>query len=128
MWITRLALKYPITTLMASIAVFVLGLVSLAQLPIDMLPDIQIPSISAVTYYNGASPLDMEQSVTVPIERAVSSANDVDYIQSSTREGISSVRIYFNWNANTDVGLVDIIQKINRVYSLQQYLRLVLRR
>ena len=118
MWITRLALKYPITTLMASIAVFVLGLVSLAQLPIDMLPDIQIPSISAVTYYNGASPLDMEQSVTVPIERAVSSANDVDYIQSSTREGISSVRIYFNWNANTDVGLVDIIQKINRVYSL----------
>ena len=118
MWITRLALKYPITTLMASLAVFVLGLVSLAQLPIDMLPDIQIPSISAVTYYNGASPLDMEQSVTVPIERAVSSANDVDYIQSSTREGISSVRIYFNWNANTDVGLVDIIQKINRVYSL----------
>ena len=118
MWITTLALKYPITTLMASLAVFVLGLVSLAQLPIDMLPDIQIPSISAVTYYNGASPLDMEQSVTVPIERAVSSANDVDYIQSSTREGISSVRIYFNWNANTDVGLVDIIQKINRVYSL----------
>lgn len=118
MWLTRLALKYPITTLMASIAIFVLGIVSFGQLPIDMLPDIQIPVISTITYYNGANPLDMEQSVTVPIERAVSSTNDVDYIQSSTREGISSIRIYFNWDANTDVGLIDVIQKINRVLNL----------
>ena len=118
MWLTRLALKYPITTLMASIAIFVLGIVSFEQLPIDMLPNIQIPVVSAITFYNGAGPLDMEQSVTVPIERAVSSTNDVDYISSSTREGISSIRIYFNWDANTDVGLIDVIQKINRVLNL----------
>jgi CzcA family heavy metal efflux pump len=117
MWITRLALKYPISTLMASIAVFVLGLVSLVQLPIDMLPDIQIPSVTSVTYFTGAGPLDMEQSVTVPIERAVSSVNDVDYIQSSTREGVSQVRIYFNWGANTSEALIDIIQKLNRVMT-----------
>ena len=115
MWITRLALKYPISTLMASIAVFVLGLVSLVQLPIDMLPDIQIPSVTSVTYFTGAGPLDMEQSVTVPIERAVSSVNDVDYIQSSTREGVSQIRIYFNWGANTSEALIDIIQKLNLV-------------
>jgi CzcA family heavy metal efflux pump len=118
MWLTRLSLKYPISTFMAAIAVFVLGLVSFEQLPIDMLPDIQIPVVSAITYYNGAGPLDMEQSVTVPIERAVSSTNDVNYVQSSTREGVSSVRIYFNWDANTNVGLIDVIQKINRVLNL----------
>jgi CzcA family heavy metal efflux pump len=118
MWLTRLALKYPITTLMASIALFVLGIVSFRQLPIDMLPDIQIPVVSAITFFNGAGPVDMEQSVTVPIERAVSSTNDVSYIQSSTREGVSQVRIYFNWDANTDVGLIDVIQKINRVLNL----------
>lgn len=117
MWLTRLALKYPISTLMASIAIFVLGLVSLFQLPIDMLPDIQIPSVTTVTYFSGAGPLDMEQSVTVPLERAVSSVNDVDYIQSSTREGVSQVRIYFSWGANTNVGLIDIIQKINRAMN-----------
>jgi multidrug efflux pump subunit AcrB len=118
MWLTRLALKYPISTLMASIAIFVLGLVSFQQLPIDMLPNIQIPSVSAITYYNGAGPLDMEQSVTVPIERAVSSTSDVSYIQSATKEGVSQVRIYFNWDANTGVGLIDVIQKINRVFNL----------
>ncbi len=118
MWLTRLALKYPISTLMGSIAVFVLGLVSFLQLPIDMLPNIQIPVVSVITYYNGAAPSDMEQSVTVPIERSVSSTNDVNYVQSATREGVCRVYVYFNWDANTDVGLVDVIQKINRTFSL----------
>ena len=118
MWLTRISLKYPITTLMAAIAIFVLGLVSFKQLPIDMLPNIQIPVVAAFTFYNGANPIDMEQSVTVPIESAVSSTNNVNYIQSSTREGISAIRIYFNWDANTDVGLIDVIQKINRVLNL----------
>lgn len=117
MWLTRLALKYPISTLMSSLAVLVLGIVSFFQLPIDMLPDIQIPSVTAITYFTGAGPKDMEQSVTVPIERAVSSTSDIDYIQSSTREGVSQVRIYFNWDANTDVGLIDVIQKINRAMN-----------
>lgn len=111
MWLTRLALKYPISTMMAAIAIFVLGMVSFMQLPIDMLPDIQIPVVSVITFYNGAGPVDMEKSVTVPIERAVSSTNDVNYVQSSTREGISQVRVNFNWEANTDVGMIDVLQK-----------------
>jgi CzcA family heavy metal efflux pump len=118
MWLTRLALKYPISTLMASLAIFVLGIVSFVQLPIDMLPNIQIPSVTAITYFTGAGPLDMEQSVTVPIERAVSSTSDLSYVQSSTREGTCQVRLYFNWDANTNVGLIDVIQKINRVMNL----------
>ncbi|HUI30879.1 MAG TPA: efflux RND transporter permease subunit [Candidatus Acidoferrales bacterium] len=118
MWLTRLALRYPISTLMGSIAIFVLGLVSFLQLPIDMLPNIQIPVVSVITFYNGAAPSDMEQSVTVPIERSVSSTNDVNYVQSQTREGICRVFVYFNWDANTNVGLVDVIQKVNRTFSL----------
>ncbi len=118
MWLTRLALKYPITTLMVAVAVLVLGLVSFTQLPIDMLPDIQIPVVSVITFNSGAGPIDMEQTVTVPIERGVSSTNDVSYVQSSTREGVSQVRVYFNWQANTDVGLIDVIQKVNRVLNL----------
>src|SRR5260221_7833365 len=103
---------------MDSIAIFVLGFVSFEQLPIDMLPNIQIPVVSAITFYNGAGPLDMEQSVTVPIERAVSSTNDVNYVQSSTREGVAQVRIYFNWDANTNVGVIYVIQKINKVFNV----------
>jgi CzcA family heavy metal efflux pump len=115
MWLTRLALRYPISTFLFSVTIVVLGFVSLQQLPIDLLPDISIPTVSVSTYYPGASPLDMEQTVTTAIERAVSSVNNVDYVQSSTREGVSTVRINFNWGANTDVAMVDVIQRVNRV-------------
>jgi multidrug efflux pump subunit AcrB len=117
MWLTRLALRYPISTFLIAITILVFGVVSFEQLPIDLLPDISIPVVSTVTFYPGASPLDMEQSVTTQIERTVSSVNDVDYVQSSTREGISQVRINFNWDANTDVGLIDVVQRINRVLN-----------
>ena len=117
MWLTRLALRYPISTFLFAVTVLIFGIVSFEQLPIDLLPDISIPVVTTVTYYSGASPIDMEQSVTTQIERTVSSVNDVDYVQSSTREGISQVRINFNWDANTDVGMIDVVQRINRVIN-----------
>ncbi|PWB73866.1 AcrB/AcrD/AcrF family protein [candidate division GN15 bacterium] len=117
MWLTRLALRYPVSTFLIAATILVLGVVSFTQLPVDLLPNISIPVVSTITFYSGAGPLDMEQSVTVFIERAVSSVNDVSYVQSSTREGISQVRVNFNWDANLDVGLVDIVQRVNRVLN-----------
>ncbi len=117
MWLTRLALRYPVSTFLIAVTLLVLGLVSFSQLPVDLLPNITIPVVTVITFYTGAGPIDMEQAVTVNIERAVSSVNNVDYVASSTREGISQVRIYFNWDANLDVGLVDVIQRVNRILS-----------
>jgi CzcA family heavy metal efflux pump len=114
MWLTRLALRYPVSTFLIAATIAVLGFVSVAQLPIDLLPSISIPTVSVSTNYPGASPLDMEQTVTAPIERAVSSVNNAEYVQSTTREGTSRVQVYFNWGANTDVAMVDIIQRVNR--------------
>ena len=117
MWLTRLALRYPISTFLFAVTILIFGLVSFTQLPVDLLPNITVPVVSVVTFYTGAGPLDMEQSVTRIIERGVSSTNNVDYVVSSTREGISSVRIYFTWDANTDVGLVDVVQHVNRILT-----------
>ena len=117
MWLTRLALRYPISTFLIAVTIVVLGYVSFIQLPIDLLPNISIPVVTTVTFYSGAGPLDMEQSVTRIIERSVSSVNDVNYVQSGTREGISRVRIFFNWDANVDVGMIDVLQRVNRVLN-----------
>jgi CzcA family heavy metal efflux pump len=117
MWLTRLALRYPISTFLFAVTIVVLGFVSFQQLPIDLLPNITVPVVTVVTFYTGAGPLDMEQSVTRLIERTVSSVNDVDYVQSSTREGISRIRVNFTWNANLDVGLVDVVQRVNRIIN-----------
>ena len=117
MWLTRLALRYPISTFLFAMTILVFGFVSFTQLPVDLLPNITVPVVSVITFYTGAGPLDMEQSVTRIIERGVSSTNNVDYVVSSTREGISSIRIYFTWDANVDVGLVDVVQHVNRILT-----------
>ena len=117
MWLTRLALRYPISTFLFAMTILVFGIVSFTQLPVDLLPNINVPVVSVITFYTGAGPLDMEQSVTRIIERGVSSTNNVDYVASSTREGISSIRIYFTWDANVDVGLVDVVQHVNRILT-----------
>jgi hydrophobe/amphiphile efflux-1 (HAE1) family protein len=117
MWLTRLALRYPVSTFLFALTIVLLGVVSFTQLPIDMLPNITVPMVTTVTYYTGASPLDMEQTVTRLIERSVSSVNDVDYVRSSTREGLSQIRVVFDWGANTDVGVVDCVQRVNRILS-----------
>jgi CzcA family heavy metal efflux pump len=98
--------------------ILVFGFVSFTQLPVDLLPNISIPVVTVLTYYSGAGPLDMEQTVTRLIERSVTSVNNVDYVQSTTREGISQVRVNFNWDAAVDAGLVDVVQRINRIMSL----------
>ncbi|MGE5402098.1 MAG: efflux RND transporter permease subunit [Ignavibacteriales bacterium] len=117
MWLTRLALKYPISTFLVACTILIFGYVSFSQLPVDLLPNITVPVVTTVTFYPGAGPLDMEQTVTTIVERNVSSVSDVDYVQSSTREGVSQVRINFNWNANLDVGLVDVVQRVNRIMN-----------
>ncbi|HVN49316.1 MAG TPA: efflux RND transporter permease subunit [Bacteroidota bacterium] len=117
MWLTRLALRYPISTFLFAMTILILGFVSFSQLPIDLLPNITIPTVTIVTYYTGASPTDMEQTVTRFIERSVSSINDVSYVQSSTREGVSNIRLMFNWDANIDVGMVDAVQRVSRLAS-----------
>ncbi|HET7153544.1 MAG TPA: efflux RND transporter permease subunit, partial [Candidatus Kapabacteria bacterium] len=79
--------------------------------------NITIPVVSTITFYTGAGPMDMEQTVTAPIERAVTSVNDVSYVQSVTREGNSQIRVFFNWGANVDVGVIDITQHVNRILT-----------
>jgi HAE1 family hydrophobic/amphiphilic exporter-1 len=75
MWLTRLALRNPIFILMMSLMTLALGWVSLTRLPVDLFPNIDIPQIQVATFYTGAGPGDVEKSITVPIERAVSAAS-----------------------------------------------------
>lgn len=115
MWLTQLALKYPVTTVLLSIMIALIGAVSFRETPVDLLPNISVPTVTVLTYYTGAAPMDVEQTVTRPIERAVSSLNDVDYIQSYAREGVSSTRIFFNYDADLNSSVTDAIQRVNRI-------------
>ena len=116
--LSRFALKNPISILMIAIAVVVLGATSVNKLSVDVFPSITMPVVVVGTLFPGASPADVERSITYPIEKSVASVNDVSYIQSMSKEGFSMVMVFFNWGANIDRGSVDIIESIQRIMSM----------
>lgn len=117
MWLTFLALRNAIAVLMASLAIALLGWVALTRLPIDLFPNINLPIINIGTPYTGAGVPDVEKTVTYPIEKAVSAVSDVRTVESKSRQGLSTVRVWFNWGADITAGQTEVIQRIQQILN-----------
>ncbi len=117
MWLTRLALRNPVLILMLSLMLIVLGVVSLNRLSVDLFPDISIPVIRIATFYTGAGPADIEKSITQPIERAVSASPGVDRVESSSKQGVSLVSVWFNYGTNLDNAQFEVSQRIAQILN-----------
>src|SRR5437016_1446051 len=104
----RISLKNPIGVMMVSFAVIVLGVTSLQRLPVDLFPDVPVPVIIVGTFYPGATPEVVEQSVTYPIERAVSQSSNIWYTESLSRYGLSTVAVWFRWGADVNAALLEV--------------------
>ena len=117
MKISELGVKRPVTTLMVFLTVFILGVVSYTKLSVDMMPEIESPSISVFTTWDGASAEDVETKITRVIESALGSVTDLDEITSSTSEGASRVTCKFKWG--TELGeasndMRDLLERAKR--------------
>jgi hydrophobe/amphiphile efflux-1 (HAE1) family protein len=117
MWLTRLALKNPVFILMMSLATLALGWVALTRLSVDLFPNIDIPSIQVATFYTGAGPMDVEKSITVPIERAVSAAPGVDRVESTSKQGFSKVTVWFQFGTNLDNAQFEVQQRVAQILN-----------
>src|SRR5215218_9632529 len=115
MSIPRLAIERPVTMFMLSAIVVLLGALSLARLPVDLMPDIQQPTITVSVNYAGVGPLEMEELVTRPIEQAVSAVAGLQQVNSSSAEGRSTVRLSFNWGSDMSEAVDDVRTRLDRV-------------
>ncbi len=117
MWLTRLALRNPVFILMMSLMVCVLGYVSLTNLSVDLFPDITIPIIRVATFYPGSGPADIEKSVTEPVERAVAATPGVDRVESTSKQGLSLVNVWFNYGVNLDNAQFEVSQRVAQIVN-----------
>jgi hydrophobe/amphiphile efflux-1 (HAE1) family protein len=117
MWLTRLALRNPIFILMMSLMVLALGGVALDHLSVDLFPSIDIPVIQVATFYTGAGPSDIEKTITQPIERAVSSSPGVDRVESTSKQGVSLVSVWFQYGVNLDNSQFDVQQRVSQILN-----------
>lgn len=117
MKLSETGVNRPVATLMAFVAVFLLGVIAWQRLAIDMMPEIESPSISVFTRWDGASTEDVEQQITRVIESALGSVTDLDEITSTTSEGVSRVTCKFKWG--TELGeaandMRDLLERAKR--------------
>lgn len=102
MTLPRFAVGKPVTVMMIFLAVLMIGAVCLTQLPVDLLPEMDVPAISVVTVYEGAAPEDVETKVTEPLERFLSTVPELKHITSKSKEGMSVITLSFEWGTDVD--------------------------
>jgi len=115
MRLSRFAVRRPIFTIMVALIVIILGAVSLVRLPIDLMPDITYPTLSISATYENASPEEIEQLVTRPIEEAMSAVPGAEEVSSISSEGRSRVRVSFGWGTDLDAASNDMRDRLDRV-------------
>ena len=111
------AVKRPVMTTLCFVTVIILGLFSLAKLPIDLYPDIDTNTIMVITMYPGASAKDIEQNVTKPLENTLNSVEHLKHITSTSRENTSVITLEFEYGYDIDVLTNDVRDKLDMVKS-----------
>lgn len=104
----RASVQRPIFTTMVTLMVVVLGAVSLSRLRIDLLPNIELPTVTVRTEYEGASPEVMERLVTQIVEEIIATVPGVEEMTSESFEGRSNVRVSFAWGTDIDAAALDV--------------------
>lgn len=115
MKITELSLKKPVAATVLVIAVIAVGLFSLTQLAVDYLPEITYPMIKIHIWWRGATPEDIDKNLADPIERVISTVDNLDYIESSSIEGMYTLLVNFEYGVNVEEAYQDVISAMGRV-------------
>jgi HAE1 family hydrophobic/amphiphilic exporter-1 len=111
--ISNTFIKRPLTAIVISIVIVLVGLISLYNLPVSQYPDISPPTVQISGLYNGADALTVEQTVTTPIESQVNGTPGMAYMQSnSTSDGRSTINVVLNIGTNPDIAALDIQNRV----------------
>lgn len=117
MTITELSIKRPSLIIVLFTVLILLGLFSYQQLSYELLPKISPPVIVIITTYPGASPDEVETSVTKIIEDAVSGQDQVSTVNATSSENVSLITVEFNQSANIDLALQDAQRRVNQIVA-----------
>ncbi len=107
----------PVATSLLMVAILLAGAVAYTQLPISALPQVDYPIIEVTTFYPGASPEVMANSVTAPLERQFGQIPGLQQMTSTSSGGGSVVTLEFNLSESIDVAQQDVQAAINAAYS-----------
>ena len=115
MKITALSLKHPVAVTALVIVTFFTGLFSLSKLEVNYLPDISYPMVKIHIWWRGATADDIETNVADPLEEIIATVDGLDYLESSSIEGMYTLLINFSYNVPVEVAFQDVVAAMGRV-------------
>lgn len=115
MKLTREALRRPVAMVVLTAAALVIGSYGLFTLDVDYLPEIVYPMIKIHMWWRGATPEEIENNVAEPVERVMSTVEDVDYLESSSIEGMYTLLVNFQYGTDVEEAYQDVIAAYGRV-------------
>src|SRR3974390_37344 len=102
------AIKYPYFILMLCLAIVVVGATTVARMPVDLFPPIDIPVVVVATFYSGMPPEQIEANITDTFERFFTLGSNIDHIESRSLTGVSLIKIFFQPGTDADAALSNI--------------------
>ncbi len=114
---TDLFIKKPVLALVVNLVILAVGWRAIGGLPVRQYPRIESASIVLTTAYIGASAETVRGFLTTPIERAVSQIDGIDYVESSSTAGVSTITVRLRLNHDSNAALAEISARLNQVRS-----------
>ncbi|HPP91064.1 efflux RND transporter permease subunit [Tenuifilum sp.] len=116
MKLPQVAVKRPVFTAMLFVAILLFGVVSLTRLPLDIMPEMELPTLTVITVYPGASADEVEEQVSKKLEKILSGTEHLKEITSQSKENVSFVQLQFEWGtditsaANNARDLIELVK------------------
>ncbi len=105
---SRFSIKNPYFIIVICLVLLVIGLTSVARMPVDLFPPINLPEVVVATFYSGMPPEDIETDITNRLERFFTLASGIDHMESRSLLGVSIIKVYFQPGADADAAVTQI--------------------
>ena len=115
MWITKTSINNPVFATMVMIGIMVLGIFSYQRLGVEAMPNVEIPVATIFVSYPGASPEQVENDLTKPVEDVINTVAGVKKIRSNSWEGRAGVFVEFTLATNMDKAIQEIRDKVSAI-------------
>ncbi len=102
------AIKHPFFILMLCLIIVVVGVTTVARMPVDLFPPIKIPVVVVATFYSGMPPQQIEGDITDTFERFFTLGSNIDHIESRSLTGVSLIKVYFQPGTDPDAAVSEI--------------------
>lgn len=113
--LSKFSVKKPYTVVVGIVLIIILGIVSFRDMTVDLLPSMNLPYAIVMTTYPGASPEEVEEIVTKPVEQTMATVSNIKNIQSISSENTSTVMLEFEQTANMDSVTIEMRENLDQI-------------